>query len=56
MKKIIFATGNEHKMAEIRMILEDLGMEILSQREAGIEADIVEDGTTFEENALIKAA
>lgn len=37
------------------MILEDLGMEILSQREAGIEADIVEDGTTFEENALIKA-
>ena len=55
MKKIIFATGNEHKMAEIRMILEDLGMEILSQREAGIEADIVEDGTTFEENALIKA-
>ena len=55
MKKIIFATGNEHKMAEIRMILEDLGMEILSQREAGIEADVVEDGTTFEENALIKA-
>ena len=55
MKKIIFATGNEHKMAEIRMIIEDLGMEILSQREAGIEADIVEDGTTFEENALIKA-
>ena len=55
MKKIIFATGNEHKMAEIRMILEDLGMEILSQREAGIEADIVEDATTFEENALIKA-
>lgn len=55
MKKIIFATGNEHKMAEIRMILEDLGMEVLSQREAGIEADIVEDGTTFEENALIKA-
>lgn len=55
MKKVIFATGNEHKMVEIRMILEDLGMEILSQREAGITADIVEDGSTFEENALIKA-
>ncbi len=54
-KKIIFATGNEHKMAEIRMILEDLGVEIFSQREAGIEAEVVEDGTTFEENALIKA-
>lgn len=55
MEKIIFATGNEHKMVEIRMILEDLGMEILSQKEAGIKADVVEDGTTFEENALIKA-
>ena len=55
MDKIIFATGNEHKMVEIRMILEDLGIEVLSQREAGIEAEVVEDGTTFEENALIKA-
>lgn len=55
MEKIIFATGNEHKMAEIRMILKDLGAKILSQKEAGIEADVVEDGTTFEENALLKA-
>ncbi len=55
MDKIIFATGNEHKMVEIRMILADLGAEILSQKEAGIRADIVEDGTTFEENAQIKA-
>lgn len=55
MRKIVFATGNEHKMVEIRMILADLGMEILSQREAGITADVVEDGTTFEENAQIKA-
>ena len=39
MKKIIFATGNANKMVEIRQILSDLGMEILSQREAGIEAD-----------------
>lgn len=56
MKKVIFATGNEHKMIEIRMILSDLGMEILSQKEAGIAADVVEDGKTFEENALIKAS
>lgn len=55
MDKIIFATGNENKMKEIRMILKDLGMEILSQKEAGIKADIVEDGESFEENALIKA-
>ena len=55
MGKIIFATGNEHKMIEIREILSDLGIEILSQKEAGIKADVVENGTTFEENALIKA-
>ncbi len=53
--KIIFATGNEDKMGEIRQILGDLGWEILSMREAGIDVDIVEDGSTFEENALIKA-
>ncbi len=53
--KIIFATGNAGKMKEIRMILADLGLEILSMREAGIELDIVEDGTSFEENAVIKA-
>ena len=55
MKKNIFATGNENKMVEIRQILSDLGMEILSQKEAGIQADPEENGTTFEENALIKA-
>ena len=54
-RKIIFATGNENKMVEIRMILEDLGMPVLSMKEAGISVDVVEDGTTFEENALIKA-
>lgn len=53
--KLIFATGNEGKMKEIRMILADMGMEILSMKEAGVDTDIVEDGTTFEENALIKA-
>ena len=54
--KIIFATGNEHKMVEIRMILADLGMEILSMKEAGIDVDVIEDGDTFEENAMIKAS
>lgn len=55
MKKIIFATGNENKMKEIRQIMGELPVEILSMKQAGITADIVEDGTTFEENALIKA-
>ena len=44
---IIFATGNENKMKEIRMILQDLPCEILSMKEAGILADIVEDGSTI---------
>lgn len=55
MERLIFATGNQDKMKEIRMILADSGYEILSMKEAGIEADIVEDGKTFEENAVIKA-
>lgn len=55
MVKIIFATGNEHKMVEIREILAGIDAEILSMKEAGISVDIVEDGTTFEENAAIKA-
>lgn len=54
-RKIIFATGNKNKMIEIRQILGDLGWEILSMKEAGITAEIEENGTTFEENALIKA-
>ena len=43
-------------MIEIRQILQDLGMEILSMKEAGIAIDIVEDGKSFEENAMIKAS
>lgn len=54
-RKIIFATSNEGKMKEIRAILSDLDMDILSMKEAGIDIDIVEDGSTFEENAIIKA-
>ncbi|MDE7211587.1 MAG: XTP/dITP diphosphatase [Lachnospiraceae bacterium] len=55
MKKIIFATGNEGKMREIREILKDTAYEVLSMKEAGVCVDIVEDGKSFEENALIKA-
>lgn len=55
MKKIIFATGNQDKMVEIREILKDLNAEILSMKEAGIFVPIEENGTTFEENAQIKA-
>lgn len=53
--KIIFATGNQGKMKEIRMIMEDLGLEIVSMKEADINVDIEENGKTFEENAYIKA-
>ena len=54
-RRIVFATGNENKMTEIRMILSDLGMPVYSMKELGVEADIVEDGISFEENAEIKA-
>lgn len=53
--KIIFATGNANKMREIREILGEDKYDIKSMKEAGIDVDIVEDGTTFEENSLIKA-
>ena len=54
-KRIVFATGNADKMKEIRMILADLKLEILSMKDAGIQIDIEENGATFEENAIIKA-
>lgn len=53
--RIIFATGNEGKMREIRLLLADLGLPVLSMKEAGVNPDIVEDGTSFGENAQIKA-
>ena len=55
MEKLVFATGNEGKMREIREILGRPGLTILSQKEAGIVSDAEENGTTFEANALIKA-
>ena len=53
--KIIFATANEGKLREIREILKELGMPVLPMKDAGVTVDINESGTTFEENALIKA-
>lgn len=55
MKRIIFATGNQGKMKEIREILAGLDAEVVSMKEAGVQAEIEENGTTFEENAVIKA-
>lgn len=54
-KKLIFATGNAGKMKEIREIMKDTEFEVISMKEAGLNLDIVEDGKTFEENAIIKA-
>lgn len=53
--KLIFATGNMDKMAEIREIMGDLGYTCESMKEARLEADPEENGTSFEENAMIKA-
>lgn len=55
MTRIIFATGNQGKMREIKQIMEDMDVEVVSMKEAGIFVDVDENGTTFEENALIKA-
>lgn len=54
-ERIIFATGNKDKVREFREILRDTKVPVVSMKEAGIRADIVEDGKTFRENALIKA-
>ena len=53
--KLIIASNNQHKLVEIKEILGDFFSEIVSAREAGIEHETVEDGTTFLENALKKA-
>ena len=53
--KIIFATGNMGKMREIRAIMEDMDVEVLSMKEAGVSVEAEENGTTFMENAFIKA-
>ena len=53
--KIVFATGNAGKVREIKAILADLNIEVLSMKEAGVVAEAEENGATFAENAMIKA-
>ena len=55
MTKMILASSNPHKLREFREILEPLGCEVISQRDAGIDCDPEENGTTFLENSAIKA-
>ncbi len=54
--KVIFATGNENKLREIRQITEGMNIEIVSMKDAGCYVDVEETGTTFEENAYLKAS
>lgn len=53
--KIIFATRNEHKVEELRRLLEGSPFSVYSLNDIGYEEEIIEDGETFTENALIKA-
>jgi len=53
--KVILASNNKHKLEEIKKILSPLGYEVVSQAEAGVNIDVEETGTTFEENAALKA-
>ena len=53
--KLVLASKNKKKIAEMNQILEALGVEICSQAEAGVDVDVEENGTTFEENSLLKA-
>lgn len=55
MRKIVFATKNKGKIKEINEIMADMKVEVISMEDAGIEIDVIEDGTTFEENAKKKA-
>lgn len=56
MKKIIVASNNEHKIKEIKEILSGLPFQVISLREANINVDVEETGTTFMENAYLKAS
>ena len=56
MMKIILASNNKGKLCEMRELLADLGIEVLSQKEAGFNIEVEETGTTFEENSYLKAS
>ncbi len=53
--ELIIASNNQHKIKEFRRMLEPLGIEIISQKEAGVKLEVEETGETFEENARLKA-
>ena len=54
MKKIIFATTNENKVREVRMMMDGLDVELCTMKEAGVDVDIVEDGTTLRKMPLLR--
>jgi len=56
MKRVIVASNNDHKIVEIKEILSKYSLEVVSLKEAGIDIDVEENGTTFMENAYIKAS
>lgn len=57
MEKFVLASGNEHKLIEIKKVLKDFGIDIVTMSEVGLgDLEIIEDGDTFEENSFIKAA
>ncbi|MBQ7871576.1 MAG: non-canonical purine NTP pyrophosphatase, partial [Oscillospiraceae bacterium] len=53
--KLVLASNNAHKLVEMRTILNELGMEVMTQKEAGVDIEPEENGATFEENSYIKA-
>ena len=53
--KLVLASKNRHKLAEMQTILGELGLEVVLESEVGVDVDVEETGTTFEENALLKA-
>ncbi|MFX0549892.1 XTP/dITP diphosphatase [Hathewaya histolytica] len=55
MRKVIVASNNEHKIKEIKNILSNIGIEVVSLKEEGIDIDVEETGTTFMENSYLKA-
>ena len=53
--KVILASKNQHKLTELSTILSQLGFEIALESEYGLDIDVEETGTTFEENSFLKA-
>lgn len=53
--KLVLASKNQHKLVELRTILGELGLDVVLESEVGVDVDVEETGTTFEENSLLKA-